>query len=54
MQTMHRRFGKLMKRSADESHVSVLLNDYDNADKLLSQVRWPSGGLFAGNCLDTI
>ncbi|KAI1906876.1 hypothetical protein LOZ12_005193 [Ophidiomyces ophidiicola] len=38
MLTMHRQFGKLMKRSADESHVSVLLKDFDNADKLLTKI----------------
>ncbi|KMU72491.1 SH3 domain containing protein [Coccidioides immitis RMSCC 3703] len=35
---MHRQFGKLMKRSADESQVSVLLKDFDNADKLLTKI----------------
>ena len=39
MQTVHRQFGKLMKRSADESQVSVLLKDFDDADKLLTRVR---------------
>jgi len=38
MQTMQRQFGKFMKRSADESQVSVLLKDFDNADKLLTKV----------------
>lgn len=38
MQSMHRQFGKLMKRSADDSQVSVLLKDFDNADKLLTKV----------------
>ncbi|EEP79405.1 predicted protein [Uncinocarpus reesii 1704] len=38
MLTMHRQFGKLMKRSADESQVSVLLKDFDNADKLLTKI----------------
>lgn len=39
MQSMHRQFGKLMKRSADDSQVSVLLKDFDNADKLLAKVQ---------------
>lgn len=39
MQSMHRQFGKLMKRSADDSQVSVLLKDFDNADKLLTKVQ---------------
>jgi hypothetical protein len=38
MQSMHRQFGKLMKRSADETLVSVLLKDFDQADKLLTRV----------------
>ncbi|KAN0067068.1 hypothetical protein V8E54_014854 [Elaphomyces granulatus] len=38
MQSMHRQFGKLMKRSADETLVSVLLKDFDQADKLLTRI----------------
>ncbi|KAL1956780.1 hypothetical protein VTO42DRAFT_6834 [Malbranchea cinnamomea] len=38
MQTVHRQFGKLMKRTADESQVSVLLKDFENADKLLGKI----------------
>ncbi|OKL57422.1 hypothetical protein UA08_07048 [Talaromyces atroroseus] len=38
MQSMHRQFGKLMKRSADDSQISMLLKDFDNADKLLTKV----------------
>ena len=38
MQTVHRRFGKYMKRSADESQVSVLLKDFEDADVLLTRV----------------
>ncbi|WEW56403.1 hypothetical protein PRK78_001846 [Emydomyces testavorans] len=38
MLAMHRQFGRLMKRSADESQVSVLLKDFDNADKLLTKI----------------
>lgn len=39
MQSMHRHFGKFMKRTADESQVSVLLKDFDDADQLLAKVR---------------
>lgn len=38
MQSVHRHFGKYMKRSADESHVSLLLKDFDDADKMLTRV----------------
>ncbi|KAK2739449.1 hypothetical protein FQN57_006578 [Myotisia sp. PD_48] len=38
MLTINRQFGKFMKRSADDSHVSVLLKDFDDADKLLSKI----------------
>ncbi|KLJ10543.1 hypothetical protein EMPG_14091 [Blastomyces silverae] len=38
MNTVHRQFGKFMKRSADDSQVSVLLKDFDDADKLLARV----------------
>ncbi|KAK2778587.1 hypothetical protein FQN53_001741 [Emmonsiellopsis sp. PD_33] len=38
MQSVHRQFGKFMKRSADDSQVSVLLKDFDDADKLLARV----------------
>lgn len=41
MQSVHRQLGKLMKRSADESKVSVLLKDFDQADKLLTRVSLP-------------
>jgi hypothetical protein len=53
MQTMHRQFGKLMKRSADDSQVSVLLKDFEVADQLLSRVRslLPSQWFLDGNCL---
>lgn len=55
MQSMHRQFGKLMKRSADDSHVSVLLKDFDNADTLLAKVR-KLCSLFYYNviCMETI
>lgn len=38
MQAVHRKFGKFMKRSADDSQVAVLLKDFDDADKLLTKV----------------
>jgi hypothetical protein len=38
MQTVQRHFGKYMRRSADEQQVSVLLKDFEEADKLLSKV----------------
>lgn len=39
MQSMQRQFGKLMKRSPDDSQISVLLKDFDDADKLLTRVQ---------------
>ncbi len=39
MQSMQRRFGKFLPRSADETQVAVLLNDFDEADKCLAKVR---------------
>ena len=39
MQSMQRRFGKLLPRTADESQVAVLLKDFDDADKMLAKVR---------------
>ncbi|KAE8349915.1 hypothetical protein BDV28DRAFT_140169 [Aspergillus coremiiformis] len=38
MQSVQRHFGKLMKRSADESQVAILLQDFDEADKLLGRI----------------
>ncbi|KAF3482499.1 SH3 domain signaling protein [Arthroderma uncinatum] len=38
MLNINRQFGKFMKRSADESQVSVLLKDFDDADKLLQKI----------------
>ena len=35
---MQRRFGKFLPRSADETQVGVLLNDFDEADKMLAKV----------------
>lgn len=38
MQSMQRRFGKLLPRTADESQVGVLLKDFEDADKMLAKV----------------
>lgn len=39
MQSMQRQFGKLMNRGpGDNAKVSVLLNDYEDADRLLARV----------------
>ncbi|KAL9616267.1 MAG: hypothetical protein Q9160_008846 [Pyrenula sp. 1 TL-2023] len=38
MQSVQRQFGKYMKRSADESQVSVLLKDFEDADKMLTRL----------------
>lgn len=37
MQSMQRRFGKFLPRSADETQVAVLLNDFDEVDKMLAK-----------------
>ncbi len=40
MQSMQRRFGKLMNKGpGNNAKVSVILNDYDDADKVLAKVR---------------
>ena len=46
MNTMHRQIGKLRKKGpGDNANVSVLLSDYDDADKMLTKVGytvpWP-------------
>ena len=38
MQSVQRRFGKLLPRTADESQVAVLLKDFDDADRMLGKV----------------
>ncbi|KAK0633765.1 hypothetical protein B0T14DRAFT_507818 [Immersiella caudata] len=39
MQSMQRQFGKLMRKGpGDNAKVSVLLNDYEDADKVLAQI----------------
>ena len=43
MQSMQRRFGKFLPRTADESQVSVLLKDFEDADKMLAKVGFQSG-----------
>ena len=42
MQSVQRRFGKLLPRTADESQVAVLLKDFDDADRMLAKVVMPS------------
>lgn len=39
MQSMQRKFGKLLNRGpGDNAKVSVLLNDYEDADRVLAKV----------------
>ncbi|PYI08023.1 hypothetical protein BO78DRAFT_365407 [Aspergillus sclerotiicarbonarius CBS 121057] len=38
MQSMQRQFGRLMKRSADDSQVAILLKDFEEADKILGKI----------------
>lgn len=38
MQSVQRRFGKLLPRTADESQVAILLKDFDEADRMLAKV----------------
>jgi hypothetical protein len=45
MQSVQRHFGKYMKRSADESQISVLLKDFEDADLLLAKVHTSPPGL---------
>ena len=43
MKPMQRQFGKLMsKGGGDTAKVSVLLNDYEDADKMLTKVCVPA------------
>lgn len=44
MMTVQRQVGKLLHRSADASQVSVLLNDFEEADKMLDKVGAPLPG----------
>jgi hypothetical protein len=39
MQNVQRQFGKLMTRSADESRISILLKEFNDADTMLAKVR---------------
>jgi len=52
MKSMNRQFGKLMKKGpGDKANVAVLLNDYEDADKMLTKVYptlWTSRILEAG------
>ncbi|MCJ1404583.1 hypothetical protein MMC11_007809 [Xylographa trunciseda] len=38
MQSVQRRFGKLLPRTADESQVAVLLKDFEDADRMLAKL----------------
>ncbi|MCJ1307981.1 hypothetical protein MMC25_001631 [Agyrium rufum] len=38
MQSMQRKFARLLPRTADESQVALLLNDFDEADKMLAKL----------------
>ncbi|KAL6718722.1 hypothetical protein ACLMJK_002956 [Lecanora helva] len=38
MQSMQRRFGKFLPRSANEAQVGVLLKDFEDADKMLAKI----------------
>ena len=39
MNTVHRQFGKLKRRGGDQANVAMLLNEYEDADKMLTKVR---------------
>ena len=41
MQSVQRRFGKFLPRTADESQVAVLLKDFEDADLMLAKVVSP-------------
>lgn len=42
MQSMQRKFGKLLNKApGDNAKVSVVLNDYEDADKVLAKVDTP-------------
>lgn len=43
---MQRQFGRLMKRSADDSQVAILLKDFEEADKILGRVSSTSYYIF--------
>jgi hypothetical protein len=38
MNTVHRQFGKLKRRGGDQANVAMLLNEYEDADKMLTKV----------------
>lgn len=38
MKSMQRKFGGLMKRSADEADVGLIMNDFKAADEMLDKV----------------
>jgi hypothetical protein len=41
MNTVHRQFGKLKRRGGDQANVAMLLNEYEDADKMLTKVCLP-------------
>ncbi|RAH63258.1 hypothetical protein BO85DRAFT_444556 [Aspergillus piperis CBS 112811] len=47
---MQRQFGRLMKRSADDSQVAILLKDFEEADKILGRVSSRLYFLFPAPC----
>jgi amphiphysin len=38
MNTVHRQFGKLRRKGGDQANVAMLLNEYEDADKMLTKV----------------
>lgn len=50
MQSVQRRFGKFLPRTADEAQVGVLLKDFDDADKMLAKVCHSLASLNTGGC----
>ena len=41
MQSVHRQIGRMKKRTADDSQISDLFNDFNEADLLLAHVSAP-------------
>ena len=52
MQSVQRRFGKFLPRTADESQVSVLLKDFEDADKMLAKVHYLRAELYYRSMLN--
>jgi amphiphysin len=38
MNSVHRQFGKLRRKGGDQADVAMLLNEYEDADKMLTKV----------------